>query len=120
MPKGNQYWGVARKCLNLFFRDALYNHYLRTKYGLAKFERYLEIPLDSHVGTELRHSPEGQNANPPLPRWKTVKGLGPADKRFQDVAERIAKREGTERVHLDVVYWRGKLASAKRRAPLPN
>ena len=26
---------------------------------------------------------------------------------FQEVATRIAKREGTARVHLDDVYWRG-------------
>ena len=29
MPKGGRHWGMARKCLNLFFRDALYNFYLR-------------------------------------------------------------------------------------------
>src|SRR6266852_8429109 len=50
MPRGDRHWGVARKCLNLFFRDALYSFYLRKKYGLAKFEKYLEIPLDSNVG----------------------------------------------------------------------
>jgi hypothetical protein len=25
LPKGARHWGVARKCLNLFFRDVLYN-----------------------------------------------------------------------------------------------
>ena len=107
--------GLARKCLNLFFRDALYSFYLRTEYGLAKFEKYLEIPLDSHVGSELRLTQEGKSANPPLPRWRTVNGLEPGDsERFQDVAKKVAKRKGTERVHLDVVYWRGEVARAKR------
>ena len=27
MPKDARNWGVARKCLNLFFRDALYNYF---------------------------------------------------------------------------------------------
>src|SRR5207247_162792 len=54
MPRGARYWGTARKCLNLFFRDALYNFYLRKEYGLEKFEKYMEIPLDSYVGKELR------------------------------------------------------------------
>jgi hypothetical protein len=31
-------WGMGRKCLNLFFRDALYNFYLRSAYNLQKFE----------------------------------------------------------------------------------
>ena len=68
---GEKPWGAARKCLNLFFRDALYSHYLRKHYGLAKFERYLEIPLDSYVGKRLKREPEGAD----LPAWKNVKGL---------------------------------------------
>ena len=54
MPRYAPYWGTARKCLNLFFRDALYNFYLRQEYGLKKFEKYMEIPLDSNVGKKLR------------------------------------------------------------------
>ncbi len=41
LPRDARHWGLARKCLNLFFRDALYNYYLREAYGLAKFEEYL-------------------------------------------------------------------------------
>ena len=69
MPKGARKWGAARKCLNLFFRDAFYNFYLRKTYKLKKFERYLEIPLDSYVGRALRV----EDQNPP--RWRTVKGF---------------------------------------------
>ena len=36
LPPGDRKWGVARKCLNLFFRDALYNFYLREAHTLSK------------------------------------------------------------------------------------
>ena len=92
-------WGVARKCLNLFCRT-LHNVYLRTEYGLADFEPYLEVPLI------LRWS-RTEEEDPALPS-KTVKGLTPDDSsKFQAAAQRIADREGTYRVHLDIVYWRG-------------
>jgi hypothetical protein len=85
--------------LNLY---ALYNYYLRDAYRLAKFEPYLEIPLDSNVGRRLRK----EDAS--LPPWRTVKGLTPElSARFQKAAAHIAKREHTHRVHLDVRYWRG-------------
>jgi hypothetical protein len=88
---------------SLFFRDALYNFYLRQAYDLAKFEKYLEIPLDSYVGRALRGEVEGEH----LPRWRTVKGLTREESaKFQAVAAKVAKLQGTERVHLDVVYWR--------------
>jgi hypothetical protein len=103
LPSEARHWGIARKCLNLFFRDALYNFYLRKQYGLIKFEGYLEIPLDSRVGKRLRCEPEGTE----LPRWRTVKGLTHEDSnKFQDVAAAVAKRCRTRRVHLDLVYWR--------------
>jgi hypothetical protein len=102
LSTGARRWGVARKCLNLFFRDALYNYYLRDAYHLAKFEPYLEIPLDSNVGRCLR------KRDPSLPAWRTVKGLTPKlSARFQKAAAQIAKRENTYPVHLDVLYWRG-------------
>lgn len=101
LPRGARKWGVARKCLNLFFRDALYNFYLRNEFRLAKFEAQMEIPLDSYVGHALREENES------LPRWQTVSGLTPkVSARFQAVALEVAKRRGTQRVHLDVEYWR--------------
>jgi hypothetical protein len=65
MPHDARHWGVARKCLNLFFRDALYNFYLRRAYDVEKVERYLEIPLDSYVGRALRRE-DGR-----LPQWRS-------------------------------------------------
>jgi hypothetical protein len=110
LPKGARHWGVARKCLNLFFRDVLYNFYLRKEFHLAKFEKYLEIPLDSYVGRELWQQAADEGTR--LPRWHTVKGLTrEVSVEFQAVAGKVAKRKGTERVHLDVVYWRGQGSS---------
>jgi hypothetical protein len=101
LPKNARNWGVARKCLNLFFRDALYNFYLREAFGLAKFEAQMEIPLDSYVGRALRQEDIS------LPRWQTVKGLTPeVSARYQTVALQVAERKRTRRVHLDVAFWR--------------
>ena len=105
MPKGGRHWGMARKCLNLFFRDAVYNFYLRKEYHLAKFEKVLEIPLDSYVGHALRRQARDEGRD--VPPWRTVKGLTPeASAKFQAFALEIAKRRRTKRVHLDVFYWR--------------
>ena len=96
--------GVARKSLNLFFRDAFYNWYLRKEHGLENIAGYLEVPLDSLVGKRLKAEPEGTH----LPRWESVKSLKTATSdRFQTVASEVAMRLNTYRVHLDVVYWRG-------------
>jgi hypothetical protein len=82
-------WGVARKSLNLFFRDAVYNHYLRKHYGLAPVEAALEIPLDSNVSDRLHVEPEGKN----LPSWGTVKRLKSEDSaKFQAAAARDRER----------------------------
>ena len=58
-------WGASRKALNIFLRDALYNHYLRCAFQLQQIETALEVPLDGDVGKALRTRPEGMN----LPRW---------------------------------------------------
>jgi hypothetical protein len=42
-------WGAARKALNLFLRDCLYNKYLSEKYDLGNLEAWMEMPLDSVV-----------------------------------------------------------------------
>jgi hypothetical protein len=95
-------WGLARKCLNLFFRDALYNFYLRETYDLGKFEAELEIPLDSHVAAQLIRQDRT------LPDWTTVIGLTREQSaKYQEAALKIANSQNTQRVHLDVVYWRG-------------
>ena len=59
-------WGTARKALNLFFRDALYNKYLSKEYNLETIESFLEIPLDSAVAKGLKK----RDIDRVLPRWQ--------------------------------------------------
>jgi len=108
LPKRN--WGVARKCLNIFLRDALYNVYLRDDYGLALAEKFYEVPLDKYVATELKkRSERGQ-----LPAWPGVKHLDPTtSERFQRFAQTVALRRKIARVHLDAIFWTERKQSKK-------
>src|SRR5438309_2039564 len=49
LPHGARAWGVARKVLNIFLRNALYTGYLRERYHLDVAEEWYEVPLDSIV-----------------------------------------------------------------------
>ena len=101
--KESEGWGSARKFLNIFLRGCAYNKYLCKHHQLDLIEPWLEIPLDSHVAKGLG-SEDGQ-AN--LPRWTSVIGLGKEDRqRFQEFASEVARREGVNRVDLDIKYWR--------------
>ena len=108
LPKQAQHWGAARKFLNIFLRDAAYNIYLRSAYRLDRIENQLEVPLDSHMARELKQAMRNLNINnPSLPRWKTVISIDSRiNKRYQDVARKIARRERIDPVHLDVIAWR--------------
>ena len=103
LPKGARNWGAARKALNIFLSDVLYNHYLRSRHHLDRLEEWLEVPLDRDVAAALRAESEG--AAPP--RWKTIKRLTPdVSRRYQAIAQVVARRRGIQRVHLDLHYWR--------------
>jgi hypothetical protein len=103
LPLGAQNWGTARKALNLFLRDVLYNYYLRNYYKFNKIEKYLEVPLDSFVSTGIKQN----SVNPELPKWPGIIHLKPDDSMiFQNRAKEIAKKENVSRVHLDLKYWR--------------
>jgi hypothetical protein len=103
LPSGARHWGTARKCLNIFLRDVLYNHYLCQHFGFSRLEKFLEIPLDSDVARGLLSEPEGAN----LPKWRTIKSLDrTTSDQYQAAAARIAKRWQTHAVHLDVIFWR--------------
>ncbi len=103
LPEGAQQWGLARKCLNIFLRDALYNQYLCKKFNLKHVESWLEVPLDSQVAKALRKEDEGSV----LPRWKTIKDLNkPTSEFYQEVAAKVSTRKKLSRVHLDLLYWR--------------
>lgn len=101
-PIRNKPWGAARKALNLFMRDTLYNQYLKDHYGIGKIETLLEVPLDSAVAKGLkRHAGHGK-----LPHWPGLKRLKvDISKTFQDFAAEYTKQQGIARVHLDVYLW---------------
>jgi hypothetical protein len=106
--KGGQSWGAARKGLNLFFRDVVYNKYLAdfleipTDYNEnLETLRNLEVPLDRDVATGLKKSFND------LPKWKTIKELTETQsKLFQDKALIRADTKGIARIHLDLEFWR--------------
>jgi hypothetical protein len=102
LPAQGSSWGLARKCINLFLRDALYNHYLRVTYALHASEHLYELPLDSVVARGLkRFAGRGK-----LPMWPGLCGLTPeVSDGFQAVAQQLAAQEGIARVHLDLVLW---------------
>ena len=103
-PAGaNNNWGAARKAMNIFLRDVLYSRPLCEHYGLAKLERWLELPLDSNVYDGLVQD----SARHELPRGPGVKGLdGTVSAQLQAAADSIARTNRIDRVHLDVKYWR--------------
>jgi hypothetical protein len=101
LPEGARHWGIARKVLNIFLRDVVYNRHLSSHFGLSRIEGWLELPLDSHVAKGIRASSNEDS----LPRWKTVKGLTrDVSDRYQTAARRIAKEEGDYPIHLEY-YW---------------
>ena len=102
LPVSEKPWGAARKAINLFLRDLLYNRYLCQHFVMQRLEPWLEIPLDRTVATGLRR----EAAREQLPFWPGLKHLRPnVSKRFQDFASELAKRKCLDRVHLDVYLW---------------
>jgi hypothetical protein len=101
-PANARHWGAARKALNLFLRDAFYNHYLNPRNGLEVAEEFLEIPLDGVIAQALRSRDQAKR----LPRWKGVKYLDREVSRvYQEFASELAKRYKLARVHLDALLW---------------
>ncbi|MEX1238415.1 MAG: hypothetical protein WEB30_01810 [Cyclobacteriaceae bacterium] len=107
-PNGGKSWGAARKGLNLFFRDVVYNKYLADLLNLPtdykddlKTLRNLEVPLDRDVASGLNKTFDD------LPRRTTIKDLNEKQsKLFQDKALIYADRRGIARIHLDLEFWR--------------
>lgn len=103
LPVSAQRWGISRKALNIFLRNAFYNGYLNQEYGLAAAEWLFEIPLDSITGNTLY-----AQARKELPKWPGVMHLTPEMNRlYQEVARRIGRERGIAPVHLDAYWWGG-------------
>lgn len=102
-PK-SEYWGSARKALNLFLGNAAYHSVLRKEYHLDPIEKFLEVPLDNQVANKLISLAREKDG---LPKWKTIKGLTPENsKLYQDFADKYAKKKGCTRIQLDLIFWR--------------
>lgn len=95
-------WGTARKSINLFLREALYNKYLSKEYGLENIQTFLEIPLDSAVSKGLKRS----GLRGELPQWPGLKSLTKrVSNKFQEFALTKAGKDDLIRVHLDMYLW---------------
>ena len=107
-PRGGRSWGAARKGLNIFFRDSVYNKYLADYLDIPSNQtanvtilRNLEIPLDKDVATELTRRFDN------LPKWTTIKRLdSKRSQLYQDAALDYADNLGLARIHLDLEFWR--------------
>jgi hypothetical protein len=101
-PPRAKNWGAARKALNLFLRDVLYNTYLSEHLGFASVEPWLEVPLDSYVVRGLASS-----YLRPLPKCRGIKHVTRQESaEFQKAARQVALANGVAPVHLDVYFWR--------------
>ena len=102
LPIKNRPWGAARKAINLFLRDALYNKYLSKKFDLQLIEKWLEVPLDSVVAKGLKlNGDRGE-----LPIWPGLKNLTrEVSEDFQVFASKQARLKGIARGHLDMYLW---------------
>jgi hypothetical protein len=97
-------WGAARKVMNIFLRDVLYSRPLCNEYKLSRLEPWLELPLDRDAYRGVCRDSGGELK---VTQWPRIKRLTPefSDK-VQQIAWRVAKAAKTQRVHLDVKYWR--------------
>jgi hypothetical protein len=111
LPSPFQFWGTARKCLNIFLREASYNALLRETFQLHILDAVLETPLDQYVASGLRRD-AGRNIVPP---WTTIIGLKEGDNKiYQTVAAEVAREKyDTYRANLDLWYFRPVLLNNK-------
>lgn len=102
--KARNNWGAARKTLNLFLREVLYNTYLSKQFN-SKVIYFLEIPLDGYVARNILAHPRGKN----LAKWKSIKSLKKdMSDEYQKIANQIASDLSVPRIHLDLIFWRNK------------
>lgn len=105
------FWGRARKSINIFMTMASLNRFLCREYGLERFEHMLEVPLDSIVekklskfGCERTGQIFGQGRE--FPKWNGIKGLDKTNSdKYQQIAKTMAEKLGIPRGRLDVELW---------------
>ena len=102
LPVTGRSWGLARKLLNIFLRDALYTTYLSEAYQICRIESYLETPLDPISANALQERAQSRK----LPRWPGVKHLTrEVSDAYQSFAATLAAQCGYSRAHLDTYWW---------------
>lgn len=102
LPRSGRSWGLARKILNIFLRDALYTSYLADKFCLRNAETNFEVPLDSITARHLRVE-AGRKC---LPHWLGVKHLTPeTSAAYQTFASKLAVNHSIARAHFDTYWW---------------
>lgn len=96
-------FGTARKCLNIFLRDTVYNFYTLNYHKLCAIVPLLEVPLDGKVAKGI----QDDLPNEQLPKWNGIVNLDwNQHNRYQCAAQQIAcERYNTHRVHLDLRYF---------------
>ncbi|MDH4227196.1 MAG: hypothetical protein OEV59_05535 [Deltaproteobacteria bacterium] len=103
LPKGARNWGTARKAVNIFLRDCVYNRFLCSHFAIHLIHPWLEVPLDSHVANGLRET----SMRNTLPKWTTIKKLErKVSDKYQEAATKVAEKVGCKRVDLDIYLWR--------------
>lgn len=101
-PKPARSWGLARKCLNIFLRDAFYNSHLAPRFNLERAQEFYELPLDGVVARAL-HDLAGPKKLPP---WPGVKHLYPVtSETYQAFALALSRKWKIDRVYLDTYIW---------------
>ena len=113
-PKAGKSWGAARKGLNLYFRELVYNKFIAEHYKLPvsrlEFDSLispLEVPLDKDVAAGIKI--DAMKLDISLPSWPRIISLTPeVSAEYQNAALRIANNKKIARVHLDLTYWRNK------------
>ena len=101
-PKPARSWGLARKCVNVFLRDAFYNSHLCPLYDLDRARPFYEIPLDGVVARALLRLAGPKR----LPVWPGVKHLQPVtSEAYQEFALELSRRWKIDRVYLDTYIW---------------
>lgn len=98
---GDARWGLARKVLNIFIRDAVYNAHLRAAFHLDQCEPLCELPMDRIVAKHLASASVTK-----VPKWEGVNELGRLENAlFQKAASEVAAAIGVHRLHLDSFWW---------------
>src|SRR4030042_6343545 len=102
--KPAQHWGLARKLVNVFLRDAFYTVYLHDAYALDGAESRLYIPLDSIADAsveDVKTSTQVPPANDTPAAYRAqlsekLQALTPSA--FERFAQRLLREAGFEQV----------------------